>query len=73
MAALEVLRLRGAPVTAVVVSESDGASHPGFSETVAVAPSLAAPTPVIAARRNAIDCWSLALLWLVEEAQGDPR
>jgi dethiobiotin synthetase len=61
LTALEVLRGRGLPVRAVVVSEDAAADGPDFAETVELARAFAGEVPVIAAAR-AHERWAAELL-----------
>ena len=58
LTALEVLRHRGLPVAAVVVSQDGGADAPDFAATVALVADHARPTPVLAAPRAGPTEWA---------------
>ena len=65
LTALEVLRARGLPVLAVVVSEDADPEAPDFAETVGLVRSFAAGTPVLSASRREARPWAEDLLELV--------
>jgi dethiobiotin synthetase len=62
LTALEVMRGRALPVTAVVVSESGDPEAPDFAETVASIGRFAGDTPVLAAARGEDRRWAEAVL-----------
>jgi dethiobiotin synthetase len=64
LTALEVLRSRGRPPLAVVVSEDGGPEAPDFAQSVALVAEHAGGTPVLAARRRD-EAWGGELLSLV--------
>lgn len=62
LTALEVLRTRGVPPLAVVVSASGDPDAPDFAETVESIRSFAGGVPVIAAPRGGDEGWARELL-----------
>lgn len=72
LTALEVLRVRGLPVVAVVVSESGEPEAPDFAETVAALTAFTGDVAVLDAPRTAQTSWAEALLdaLLASEATG---
>lgn len=65
LTALEVMRARGLPVRAVVVSEDAGPDAPDFTETVELVRTFAGDAPVLSAFRAQERPWAEALLNLV--------
>ena len=65
LTALEVLRARGLPVAALVVSQSDDPAAPDFSDTVGEIARYAGPTPIVPAPRGGDEAWAQALLRIV--------
>ena len=65
LTALEVLRGRGLPVLALVVSEDAGPDAPDFAETVELVRAFAGGVPVVSANRGDERPWAEALLSLV--------
>jgi dethiobiotin synthetase len=65
LTALEVMRARGLPVLALVVSEDASPDAPDFAETVALVKSFAREVPVVSANRGEERPWAEALLSLV--------
>lgn len=62
LTALEVMRTRGLPVLAVVVSEDASPEAPDFAETVALVQAFTGGVPVVSARRGEERPWAEALL-----------
>jgi dethiobiotin synthetase len=62
LTALEVLRARGLPVAAVVVSASPGEGLPDFETTVGTISGFAGEVPVFAVPRNVSEDWAPVLL-----------
>lgn len=62
LTALEVLRARGLPILALVVSQSDDPEAPDFRETVASVATFAGDTPVFAAPRGEAQSWTSLIL-----------
>lgn len=65
LTALEVMRARGLPVRAVVVSEDADPDAPDFTETVELVRTFAGDAPVLSAFRAQERPWAEALLNLV--------
>lgn len=62
LTALEVLKARGLPVLALVISESGDPDAPDFRETVASVAAFAGETPVLAAPRGGPQNWTSLVL-----------
>jgi dethiobiotin synthetase len=62
LTALEVMRARGLPVLAVVVSEDADPEAPDFAETVELVRAFAGEVPVVSANRRQEGPWAEALL-----------
>ncbi len=62
LTALEVLRARGLPVLAVVISEAAPADAPELAETVELTKVFAAEVPVLSAPRREARPWAEALV-----------
>ncbi|MDB5444909.1 MAG: bioD [Phenylobacterium sp.] len=62
LTALEVMRGRGLPLLAVVVSEDGGPEAPAFAETVEMVRAFAGDAPVVSAPRGEDRPWAEALL-----------
>ena len=62
LTALEVLRLWGLTVTALVISQGAEAEAPDFTETLALIRSFAGGVPVISVPRGEPEAWANALL-----------
>jgi dethiobiotin synthetase len=62
LTALEVLRGRGLPVVALVVSQSDDPEAPDFRETVASVATFAGDVAVLAAPRGETQSWTSLIL-----------
>jgi dethiobiotin synthetase len=65
LTALEVMRTRGLPVLALVVSEDASADAPDFTETVELLGKFAGGLPIVSAHRGDERPWAEALLSLV--------
>jgi dethiobiotin synthetase len=65
LTALEVMRTRGLPVLAIVVSEGADPEAPDFAETVELVRAFAGEVPVVAAER-AHEGWAEELLQMLE-------
>jgi dethiobiotin synthetase len=65
LTALEVLRARGLPVLALVVSEDAAPEAPDFAETVELVRKFAGAVPVVSAGRGDERPWAEALLGLL--------
>jgi len=65
LTALEVMRARGLPVLALVVSEDASAEAPDFAETVELIGAFASDVPIVSAPRSRERPWAEALLDLL--------
>lgn len=65
LTALEVMRTRGLPVLALVVSEDASPDAPGFAETVELVRNFAGAVPVVSAGRGDERPWAEELLGLL--------
>lgn len=68
LTALEVLRARGVPPLALVVSEDASPEAPSFEGTLALLAEHAGDTAILAARRTPDEAWADSLLALVQRS-----